>query len=408
MRTWSDSPFDRTVPLSTVARYTDEDVIARDNGESSVIYEPPGFRGWLVKMYRPEKNVDHKTLGRLIELPETMLPGELSLIDRGIAWPVARVVEGYRTVGSIMAKAEPEFFWDVKLIGERTVRKTVEIDYLANTADRLRGFGFPVPSVKERLGVMRTVVACAALFEKYDIVYADWSFANAFWSPRTQSTLIIDVDASGIGCRGFVETPNWEDPLMGKGRAMTTHTDRYKVALLVTRAVTGHRGDRWAALAEMERTCPDHSRLTGLLRRALEAKTIDLRPTLAELHQAIVSPAGQTVPKSRPPGGSNVTVLRPWRPPVARPEPSASSPLTPGHAPGTAPSRSPARAKIAGMSAPASASPGGSASPGAVPKPPIDPTVSPSTSAVAVGCLIMAVVLTVVIIAVHFLATRVF
>ncbi|MFI6540948.1 hypothetical protein ACIBHY_51425 [Nonomuraea sp. NPDC050547] len=327
MRTWSDSPFERTMPLSALDQYADADVVARDNGESSVIFEPPAFKGWLVKRYRPETKVDHRVLGKLIELPETMPPAELALVDRAIAWPVARVVEGYRTVGTIMAKAEPEFFWDMTLLGGRTRRQVVEVDHLANTADKLGKLGLPVPDTRSRLSAMSNLVACAALFEKYDIVYADWSFANAFWSPSTQNTLIIDVDASGIGRRRFVETPNWEDPLMRRNQPVTTHTDRFKVALLVTRAVTGQRKDSRAALAEMERLYPDHSQLTDLLRRALDSKTIDLRPTLAELHRAIESPVEATA-TTPPSGGHNVTVLRPWRPPGTRPH-SSPPPPTP-------------------------------------------------------------------------------
>ncbi|MFV2177679.1 hypothetical protein ACFHW2_14185 [Actinomadura sp. LOL_016] len=41
-------------------------VIARDNGESSVIYEAPGRPGWLVKLYRPGTDVDHVALDDLI------------------------------------------------------------------------------------------------------------------------------------------------------------------------------------------------------------------------------------------------------------------------------------------------------------------------------------------------------
>ncbi|MEO3859350.1 hypothetical protein [Acrocarpospora sp. B8E8] len=326
MRTWSDSPFERTVPLSQINRYTDADVISRDNGESYVIFEPPGHEGWLVKLYKPDLRVDHGMLRRLIELPGTMPPADLARVDDSVAWPVARVLDGYRTVGTVMAKATQEFSWDIALLGGRTKRRLIEIDHLANLPQRQRQLGFPVPDSEQRLNAVRNMVACAALFERHDVVYADWSFANAFWSPRTQQTLIIDVDAAGLGQRRFVETPNWEDPLMDPGRPVTTHTDRYKVALLVARVMTGHRQGHQPALAEMERQYPAHTHLIETVRRALSAMSAEARPTLAELQQAVENPGGvrRGAPAS---GGDNVRTMRVWTPP-AKPSSAATVSFT--------------------------------------------------------------------------------
>jgi tRNA pseudouridine-54 N-methylase len=411
MRTWSDSPFDRTVPLSKVEHYTEDAVIARDNGESSVIYEVPGFDGWLVKRYKQQTKIDQRVLSRLIELPETMSAAERILVDRGIAWPVARVVDGYRTVGTIMAKAEPKFFWDFKTLGSHTRHKVVEIDHLANTANYFSARGLPLPSTQGRLSVMSKVVACAALFERYDVVYADWSFANAFWSPRTQHTLIIDVDASGIGERRFVETPSWEDPLMRRDQPVTTHTDRYKVALLVTRAVTGQRKDIHAALAEIEQLCPDHSQLTGLLRRALNAKTVDQRPSLAELHRAIEAPT--KTPTKAPTttflqsDGHNVTALRAWRPPTTRPRPpkparaapasrgSSRSPVSPAH-----PVRAANTSRLV--------SPPVAPTPPRIPNLPTAPVTPPPHTSAFLGCLIGLVLLVGAGVGIYFLITYLF
>jgi hypothetical protein len=317
MRNWSDSPFGRTVKLADVGRYTEADVIAQDKGEALVIYELPGHPGWLSKLYKPETKVDHGVLSTLIDLPGTMPDADLALVDHSVAWPVAQVLDGYRPAGVIMAKATPEFSWDISLLGGRTKRQTVEIDLLAISADRIKRLGIPVPTPAARLAAVGNIVAVAALFERHDVVYGDWSFANAFWSPRTNAILIIDMDASGIKTRRFVETPSWEDPQVQRGRPLTTHTDRYKVALLVARALTGDRADGQAAAKSVAALYPSGARLAALLHQSLTAPSGGERPTLAELYDAIEK-ADTRPSASIGGGGANVTGTIPWNPPSRR------------------------------------------------------------------------------------------
>ncbi|QKG21694.1 hypothetical protein [Actinomadura verrucosospora] len=327
MRNWSDSPFPRRVALSAVGAYADDAVVARDNGESSVIYEAPGHPGWLVKRYKPQARVEQARLGALIELPASMPPDDLRLVDRSVAWPVAQVVDGYRTVGAIMARAPEEFSWDIALLEGRTKRTTVEVDLLANPAERIRRFGLPEPDDALRLGAMRQLVAVAALFERHDLVYGDWSFANAFWAPGTERILVIDMDASGIGERDWVETTNWEDPLQRAHHPLTTHTDRYKVALLVARAVTGLRGERQRAVEEMRRQYPAYGRLVELLLQSLDAAAPDQRPRLADVLAAM----DQKDPANGP-DGANVTGMIAWNPGSRRGSGRSGPPRSPDRA----------------------------------------------------------------------------
>ncbi|WP_066372001.1 hypothetical protein [Herbidospora mongoliensis] len=354
MRSWSDSPFPQIIPLSSVEGYNDGDVLSRDNGESSVIYEIPASKGWLVKLYRPETKIDADTLSRLIAMPAGMSASDIALLDKSITWPVSRIVDGYRTVGSIMVKASTDFVWDIKKLADRTDRRTVTIDLLALPPQQLQRLGLPVPNDDHRLQAVRNIVDAAALFERHGMVYADWSFANAFWAPLTQATLIIDVDSCGVGQRPFVETPNWTDPLMRIGQPVTTHTDRYKVALLVIRALTGVRTNDSEALAEVAKRFPGQSGLADVLRRILQARSVEQRPTLADLRTAMY----EGLPGSRK-GGDNVTQMIPWQPrkntgtPVSRltiPAPQRTAPKAP---PARRPTSSPGARRQSPIGAPA-------------------------------------------------------
>ncbi|OLT12598.1 hypothetical protein BJF79_21980 [Actinomadura sp. CNU-125] len=313
MKNWTDSPFRRTVHRSVVDGYGPSDVVAEDNGESSVIYRAPGNPDWLVKLYKPGANVRHTALDDLIELPGQMLPDDRALVDRSVAWPVARVVDGYRTVGAIMARADEKFSWDVALLQGRTRRQVIEVDLLANPRERIERLGLPVPGAPLRLAAMREVVAVAALFERHDLVYGDWSFSNAFWAPGTSNVLVIDMDTARLGRRARVETPTWEDPLAKNAKTITTHSDRYKVALLVARAATGLRKERREAVEEMARLYPSYPGLVDLLRKCITAPTPAARPKLGELLAAMDRrPAGAR--PDAPPAGANVTRTVPWNP----------------------------------------------------------------------------------------------
>ncbi|MEU5988738.1 hypothetical protein ABZ806_07150 [Spirillospora sp. NPDC047418] len=337
MRTWSDSPFPRLVRSGDVEGYDAATVVARDNGESSVIHEAPGHPGWLVKRYKPAARIGHIALDDLIELPGQMSAGDLALVDRSIAWPVSRVVDGYRTVGTLMARADDAFTGDVALLQGRTRRQTIEVDLLANADRDIERLGLPVPTPALRLAAMREIVAVAALFERHGLVYGDWSFANAFWAPGTDRVLVIDMDTVRMGRRDHLETHNWDDPLADESRPLTTHTDRYKVALLVARTTTGLRQERGKAVERMAALYPRYPDLIALLAACVDATEPEARPRLEEILSAMDGPAatgsriggGRTGTGARPrsgtasaggrqnhgvPSGANVTGTVPWRP----------------------------------------------------------------------------------------------
>jgi hypothetical protein len=338
VRTWSDSPFPRTVQLCDVEGHDASAVIARDNGESSVIHEAPGHPGWLVKRYKSSARVGHIALDDLIELPRRMSPDDLALVDRSVAWPVSRVVDGYRTVGTIIARADDGFSWDLALLQSRTRRQTIELDLLANPDRNIKRLGLPVPTREMRLAAMREIVAVAALFERQGLVYGDWSFANAFWAPGTARVLVIDMDTARMGKRDHLETHNWDDPLADKSRPLTTHTDRYKVALLVARTTTGLRQERLRAVEKMIALYPAYPHLIDLLAQCIDAPTPEDRPRLEEILAAMSeqfavlprtgrrrpdassgrSSAGRRL-RCEAPEGANVTGTIPWRPAGGRP-----------------------------------------------------------------------------------------
>lgn len=123
----------------------------------------------------------------------------------------------------------------------------LEIDWLAKPSSKYGPRGLPVPTFTERLRVCQDIVAVAEFLERNGLVYGDWSYANAFWSIHDHRAYVIDLDGCSFGPRQRVASPNWEDPLTPPGVNTDTYSDRYGVALLVARCLTGER-DRQLAL----------------------------------------------------------------------------------------------------------------------------------------------------------------
>ena len=147
--------------------------------------------------------------------------------------PAARVIDAQgNLVGCLIPEAGKKFRSDTG--------KLREIDTLAQTDARLAAQGLPI-SRDQRISVCRGIAAVAAALERYGLVYSDWNYANALWCPDDGSAFIIDVD----GCRAE-KMPNicqsgWEDPLTSTGTPADMYTDRFRVALLVARCLTGER-----------------------------------------------------------------------------------------------------------------------------------------------------------------------
>ena len=187
-----------------------------------------------------------------------------------------------------------------------------------------------------------SVVTTAALLERHGIVYLDWSFANAFWSPTALTTYLIDMDGCSFGARPLIQTHGWDDPLVPLGSPGGQQVDRYRVALLVGRCLTGERmlPQLPAALAALATTEPRLGNVCRMVSATLHARHLADRPTIAALtlvlRNAAVAlgvPVGSSA--ARPVAGNtgNVTAWvpiaerrRPNGGAVAPPKPSVPAP----------------------------------------------------------------------------------
>jgi hypothetical protein len=285
VKTWSDNPFPVKVPVSVVG--IKATIIAEHRGESSVIYEIGGHKGWLAKRYKmPLSSARQDDLIRLIELPGNISDNDRAIVDEAVAWPVSRIVEESRTVGVIIAKAPKQFFYDVIVSHGRTRQIAVTIDHLSMTAEQYQRLGLPAPDMSGRLAIVRRLVSVGELLERHGLVYGDWSYSNAFWSPRSHRAFVIDADSCGFRHRPWVESNTWDDPLVPHGSTLTTFTDRYKLTLLATRCLTGARSSDPAALKALPSSLLG-SRIEQLLWQGLTASTLTGRPSLSDLLAAL-------------------------------------------------------------------------------------------------------------------------
>jgi len=217
------------------------ETLARESGESVVIQRLSGElagSGLLLKHYKrtAADSTRATALDQLVAFGRAT--GAVGRAERDIllaatSWPVAKVTDEHgELVGCLIPEAGRKFRSDTGRLRE--------IDTLAQTDERLAARGMSV-SAGQRLAVCREIVQVAAALERRGLVYSDWNYANALWCPDDCSVFIIDID----GCRSKqmrnIYQNDWEDPLTTGSTPADTYSDRYRVALLTARCLTGLR-----------------------------------------------------------------------------------------------------------------------------------------------------------------------
>lgn len=277
MRTWSDSPF---APAVDIRDLPARRVLSEDDGESRQVYEINGHPRWLAKIYKKSlPQAEAHTLRRLVHLPVGMFAGNLRVVDSSIAWPTATIVDGLQTVGVVMAEAPQRFSARLrKLSGGYEQARPLPIDWLLTSTEASVKRGIKPTDIDIRTKAMLEFLRVGALFDDYDLVYADWSYKNAFWEHGVGSVYVIDMDTCGIGTRAWIESPEWDDPLFPESAKpqLSILSDRYKLAVLAVRCMTGERKDPLAAhrsLVDLVGANP----FTSALHQVLTAKVAEER-----------------------------------------------------------------------------------------------------------------------------------
>lgn len=313
----------RAVSLAELGRLAEP--ISEHNGQAVAVRPLADHPGWLAKLYRPDQHPDDaKRLDLLISAPDTLPEADRTLLYEGSCWPAARIQEsGNPAVGCVIPMA-PEHFRGELRRGAFSERRYVEIDWLAKSDESIRGIGLPAPGAAGRLSACRQLTHLAAILETLDLVYSDWSFSNAFWSPARRSVYLIDVDGCQPRKMPDIHQPNWADPLTPQGTDADTYTDRYRLGLLVAKCMTGLRDAR--AFHEVAAS-PWQSgpALSDVLLDMLLATDRERRPSAAQLHQALNDgPYLRATPR---PARTELPPL-PKQPPAPKPSVPRSAPDT--------------------------------------------------------------------------------
>ncbi|MEV5844069.1 hypothetical protein AB0M32_19100 [Streptomyces sp. NPDC051985] len=308
MKTWSDNPFPDDIPLSSVK-------LAGENlgggGQAHTVERLSDRPGWVAKLYKsPMAPAQAATLGRLVALPHSMTEADRGALDRGAAWPVSRITDGDRTVGVVMAEAPSRFYVPFNLRGgRRSGPRELQLDHLVKDSAYLTDIGVRPPTRQRRLEIACRFLELGAVLERHDVVYGDWSYRNALWDQDSDSVYLLDMDSCGIGTRSWIASPDWSDPAFPEGTPLTVPTDRYRMALLTLRCITGARGEPLESLSRLERDWPASDTFPALLRQALDRGDLRNRPRTAVLLKALRSPGGSGAQTDVGPG-SNVTGFR--------------------------------------------------------------------------------------------------
>ncbi|MGH3695159.1 MAG: hypothetical protein ACRDRX_14430 [Pseudonocardiaceae bacterium] len=348
--------FNPVVPEDSLGRLGKP--IGENNGESQGVYPLTEHPGWLLKIFKPDliTDADITRIDQLVELPEKSTPADRMLLNEHTSWPAARVTSASSEVYGVVLPEAPSPYWvDLQLDATHAKHKPLEIDWLATAPEKCRRRGIPIPSFTDRVQICTDFVAVAELLERRNLVYGDWSYANAFWSPIKHTGYIIDIDGCALGSRATIGTQNWDDPLASSKRH-DTFSDRYGVALLLARCLTGERMIE-KALAVLQRITTEHgaTSLYDQVRFGVVATERHSRPAIAALLAAVqaVEIGTPTTARTSTPPESGVTgwvpvpttgQLRARRPKPRppRPTPPTARPSTPRPGPRPPVTRPPA------------------------------------------------------------------
>lgn len=249
------------------------------------VVDVPGQEHLVAKIFRTPCQPDQSEhLRQLIGLRDHMGASDRDIVTSGSCWPLAVVTDDGAVVGCLLPKAPAKYLVGLTAPSGRSVVRYLEIDWLANPDTVLEKHGLPAQSLRSRAEVCRGLATVAAVLERHGLVYSDWSYSNSFWSPKDCSGYVIDIDGCVPANGPNVHQPGWEDPLTSSGDNADTYVDRYRLALLVARCLTGRRRAEHVMSAVQGGTeldaVPD---LRDILLRMLLSPERRERPTVQQL-----------------------------------------------------------------------------------------------------------------------------
>lgn len=347
MTSLSDGPFQRVERRTGLVLGT---TLSEHRGQARRVCLLESYPDWIYKEYNDEarRQTEDTLLDRLIAFPDRLPRADREIVAATASWPTARVVDEEGTLGVILPLAPDAFRADVRG-ARRTRSELLTIGLLAQRDAALEQRGLPPQPLTNRIRLCLSLVTTAALLERHGIVYLDWSFVNAFWSPTTLTTYLIDMDGCSFGPRPLIQTHGWDDPLVPLGSPGGQQVDRYRVALLVGRCLTGERmlPQLPAALTVLATTEPRLGKVCRMVSATLHAQNLADRPTIAALipvlRNAAAALGGPVGSGAAQPAAGNMGNVAAWVPigERRRPDGGAVAPRKPS-VPTPSPAPSPA------------------------------------------------------------------
>lgn len=349
----SATPFDPVVSKDSLGRLGSP--IGENNGESEGVYPLIAHPGWLLKVFKSHliTDADMTRIDQLITLASNASPQDRTLLSSRTAWPAARVTSASHDTYGVVLPVAPQPYWvNLQLNASHTKYKPLEIDWLASAPEKCQRHSVPVPGFTDRARICADIVAVAEWLEQHNLVYGDWSYANAFWSADEHSGYVIDLDGCAFGTRTSLSTQNWDDP-RATGKKKDTLSDRYGVALLLARCLTGERKIE-PALDALKKIATKHDAI-GLydqVRSGVVETERANRPTIAMLLVAVravaIGAQSTTNRSNRPPSGvvDWVPIAKVRGPSTPKPQPARTSAPKPNVTRPSAPKTHPARPSV--------------------------------------------------------------
>jgi hypothetical protein len=207
------------------------------SGGQATVYELVGSSE-VVKLYHDHVPRDGARLAELIDW-RTGLPDQgRNRLDAATCWPTQVVTEGGNAVGCKMPRLPDSFL--VRL--STGLVRPREFQYLSRPADAAK-LGIAHPDDAAVMKLCQSYASVLDVLERNGAAFGDISMRNLLWTVEPEPAVrLIDCDGACLTGRSPALTPvvtgGWEDHSQ-RHSTPDRHSDRYKLALVIGRALFG-------------------------------------------------------------------------------------------------------------------------------------------------------------------------
>lgn len=203
----------------------------------------------VAKLYMHATRPSGQVLTEVIDWRPSLSGEERAVIDSQTAWPCELLSDDRgQNIGVVLPAIPPIYYAEIIVRGRRRYRPR-ELSYLLSPR-KSSDLGIARPDLETRMRICRDWISVFEVLDSHGVVFGDISMRNLLWSADFAGRgYVIDCDTAQTDPPRSPApwTQDWDDPFLDPAagsQPADLASDRYKLALVVYRAIVGHPSRR--------------------------------------------------------------------------------------------------------------------------------------------------------------------